>query len=369
MKLNPRTDNLKIKKHSKIFKFHGTNGLSIAGQNGAPVVGYFIIGFGLFLIAAGVGIVKTKASDFGGHDGLNVMIGVGLTLMMLGVHLGFWSAHAYIDKARNIVLYRSGLFGMGKTAKHKLSDYDTLKMHFTEGGDDSADEFIITLSHLTNAAESLPLVKCHKRTDAYESLKELENFLGLPVVDTSIGAVSHVVTPDKKPFHTSPLDTLPTDTKLTVTDMGDGLTVTYPAPSMIGGNHLSASLPFFFVLFVFWDVLCVNPPYFAGFILVWGLVLQLAYWKHKKSPNLFSLSINSKNLTIPRPRNTRKNEVIPLTDIQTLSLNVDDEIVPASMRHLANKIIVQTNTDRYEFGWGLSTEDVTHLYNLLKNRT
>lgn len=334
-----------------------------------PFIGYFIIAFGLFLIAAGVGIVKTKPSDFGGNEGLNIMIGVGLTLIILGVHVGFWSAHAYIDKARNILLYRSGLFGMGKTVKYKLSDYDTIKIHSAEGGDDTADEFIISLSHLTNAAASLPLIKSHKRVDAYEALKKLENFLGLRVVDTGIGPIAHVVTPDKKLFHQSPRDALPTDTKLTVTDMGDGLTVTYPAPSMIGGNLLSACMPFFFVLFVFWDIFWRNPLYLLGFILVWGLVLQLAYWKQKRSPNLFTLSINSKALTIPHPRNLKKNLVIPLGDIQTLSLDVNDEIVPKSMRHLANKIIVQTTTDRYLFGWGLSTEDVTHLYNLLKSRT
>lgn len=352
-----------IQKLPRHFKYHGTNVLEISGTNGHPVLGIFIFGFAAFVLAIGTGFIHTHPEQIS-DDIQKILIGISLLIFMLGMHFGFWSSHSYIDKTRGTLFYKSGLFGLGKTLKYPLSEFDTIKRGFIEGDSDSNPQYPIQLVSSVTEKPSPTLSTPYNLQGSQQELDILTSFLQWPVVDMTLGPISHVVAIDKNSSNSAEKIALPPNTHLLIKDTLGEITVTYPLPNMMGATILSSSMPLAFILFVFWDALWSKWVCITLFILIWILIILLIIRKYKKSPALAKLSFNSKELNISHLNGRSKNLTIPLGDIRAISLHANE----ISKWNWPNKIIVQTSSEQHEIAKSLTPDDTTYIYKVIKDR-
>lgn len=280
------------------------------------------------------------------------------------MHFGFWSSHAYIDKGRSILSYKSGLFGFGKTVIYPLSDFDTIKLGFMAGDSDSNDLFPIELVSKTTGKSSPILSQPYILKDARAQLAILIDFLQWPVMDMTLGPVAYVVENNKHTFESTEKLSPPLNTQLMIKDMLGEITIGYPVPGMMGSRIVSVCFPLIFILFVFWDVFLRNGIYLTVFILIWALIILLIVKKYKKSQPLLNLHLNTQELTISIENKRSKTLTITLTDIHAVSLHANED----STRRWSNKVVIQTNTEQHEIAKGLTYDDTTYIYHLIKNR-
>jgi hypothetical protein len=280
------------------------------------------------------------------------------------MHFGFWSSHAHIDKGRGILWYKSGLFGLGKPVIYPLSDFDTIKLGFVQGDSDSNDLFPIELTSKITGKKSPILCQPYILKDARAQLAILIDFLQLPIIDMTLGPVAHVVEDKKNTSKPTEKLSPPLNTQLIIKDMLGEITIGYPVPSMMGSSIVSACFPLIFILSVFWDVFLRNGIYLTVFILIWTLIILLIVKKHKKSQPLLNLRINSQELTISIENKPSKVLTLKLTDIHSISLHANEE----SSRNWSNKIVIQTTTEQHEIARGLTFDDTTYIYHLIKTR-
>jgi hypothetical protein len=114
-----------------------------------------------------------------------------LIIIVLGCFLCFWSKSVYIEKSNDILICYSGILGIGKKTKIKLSNFDTINLQSTKeyyelGLCDpislsSHQRYYIFLS-LQGFSSGCPiLITCDDLSDAREYLEVLVQFLGWPV--------------------------------------------------------------------------------------------------------------------------------------------------------------------------------------------
>lgn len=253
---------------------------------------------------------------------------------------------------------------MGKTVIYPLSDFDTIKLGFVAGDSDSNDLFPIELTSKTSGKHSPILSQPYILQGAREELNILINFLQWPVMDMTLGPVAHVVEDKKRTSEPTEKLSPPLNTHLIIKDMLGDITITYPLPNMMASNIVSASFPLVFILFVFWDTFWANGIYMIIFVQIWALMILLIIQKHKKSPALLNLHLNSQELTLSKPNKRSKILNLALSDIHAVSLHANE----VSERNWSNKIVIQTGKDQHEIAKALNFDDTTYIYHLIKSR-
>jgi len=345
--------------------------LEISGERGIPALGYFIMGFGVFLLLAGLHVIPSDRESMGGDNGLQIMIGAGITLTLIGLHFGFWSSHSTIDKSRDKLTYKSGLFGIGKPKEFRLSNFDTIKLAFTAGDSESSDEFRILLINAIDGTESPVLFKNNTLAEAHDAIDKVQGFLNWPVRDMTLGPIAYVKNQDVKENSeisndlVSPSDT----TSLNIHTTNRSITISYPSPNLTGQTLLSTSVPFFFVLVAFWDSLTRNAVNILIFLVVWVAVMFIGYIRCRQinisHHNKMTLSIDNNTLEIKSGRALSKPLHLNFVDIRSISLHAN---TTKNATNWHNKIVLQTHGERYEIARGLTNEDTQYIYQMIKNK-
>lgn len=334
----------------KKFKYHGSSLLEISTTGGHLVVGIIILLAAFSLLAVAIPQFQKTSEEFGA-EGEKIFIAIGLLIFIIAMYIGFWSSHVYIDKGRQSIFFKSGLFGLGQTQKYPLSDFTHIKRRFIEGDSDSNDEYPIQLINENNLNTTPYICKHHDLQASQAQLDALQDFLQLPIADMTLGPVSHVVKADQKLSRER-------------NDRSDDIIIEYTAADFLISSLVSTSMPFMFILFLCWDIFLKNLFYMLEFFLVWALVLLLIAYKFKRSPPKIKITINDKEFRMSFS-GRRKAIVIKLTDIHSVSLYAPGG---DARNNWSNKIIIQTNTIRHEIAKGLSAAEITSIYELLKTR-
>lgn len=332
-----------IQKLPKHYKYHGSSVLEISSTIGHPVIGYIIFIAGLFFLGISTGLIPNTQETIS-PDIQKLLVGASLCVFILGFYLGFWTSHAYIDKVRQTLLIKTGVFGWGHSENYPLSNFGAIKLGFIGGDSDSNDQYPIQLVRQDLINISPTLSKPYDFQQAQTEIDILKDFLQWPSMDMTVGPVSHMVSTDIRKSK----------------DLQADQAITFALGQSMLFSVAPTSVLFLFLLCTFWDVLTRNLYYMAEFLLVWSVITLMIIRKHRKPPAMITLSIGRENFEMSSERH-KKSLIIPLTEIRSLSLY-------ASEKAWANKILLQTNSVRHEVATGLSATETERIYDFLKSR-
>jgi len=408
----------------KPLQLDGKDRLLIREGGGCmSVFGLPFLGAGIFMLLAGLKVIPFQNAEEINFGMYAMLFGMGSVFTCVGGWLVFGRRLTVIDRARSLVLDEWRVFVPVKRKEARARDFREVILNFERGDSDSADTYPVVLE----GTESLKLLAPMDFGEARSAALCIAEFLKLPFVDKTTDNVktyapgppeqagdgTQTAKPELKLVSSSP----PSNMKTRITEKNGEVEMFVPQASGIGCMIVLLFVMLFFVSdFISWkklfhDKLTFDNPgdfigagffslfFVAAFVLPVFMILRLWLGKHNIG-TVVRISKDTLSIEDKTSRRSRRTRSFPFSDILSIEYTVQEDLekdlkknpfvkgsspfqpgyqnqqqtarkIAGLFRKLGlsnNKIILKTKHEIYEFGYGLSKEEIMYLCGYIEKR-